>query len=299
MRHPPSIKQLEAFLAIEALRNVTTAAAKLCVSQPALSRTLRMMEDALGAPLFRRTTRAIELTSAGRALLPVAKRLVGEYNECFGDLEAVLEGNAGRVVVAGLPSVTVAFIPKVLSHPGISGQKIEAKVLGLVEQQVMAAVRDGTADFGIVTEPAPADWFVFTRLLVDEYVLVCRRDDPLARRKVVPWTVLRSRPFVGLTHASSVRPTLERTFIALGMAVNVRYEVDHLSLVGAIVASGLALTVLPRLSLALIDCSDLVSIRLKAPAVDRVIGIIQRSDAPLSSAAARLRHALLAEAGAR
>jgi len=299
MRRPPSIKQLEAFLVIEALRNVTSAATRLHVSQPALSRTLRLMEEDLDTPLFKRTTRAVELTAAGTALLPVAKRLVGEYHESFDNLGNVLGGQAGRVVVAGLPSVVVALMPEALRGLAATAPNVEVKVLGLVEQQVLAAVRDGVADFAVVTQPAAADWFRFEELLVDEYVLLCRRDDPLARRKVLPWKALTTRPFIGLTHASSVRPTLDRAFIRLGLTVNVRYEIDHLSLIGAMVAAGLGLSVLPRLALALIDCSNLASVALEGHVVERVIGSLQRADTSLSPAAAKLRHTLFEQMHAR
>jgi LysR family carnitine catabolism transcriptional activator len=292
MRRAPSIKQLEAFLAIEALRNVTSAAVRLYVSQPALSRTLRLMEEDLNAPLFKRSTRAIELTAAGMALLPVAKRLVGEYHESFGNLGNVLDGQAGRVVVAGLPSVVVALMPGALRGLATTAPNVEVKVLGLPEQQVLAAVRDGTADFAVVTQPAAADWFRFDQILVDEYVLLCRRDDPLARQKVLPWTVLTSRPFIGFTHASSVRPTLDQAFIRLGLTVNVRYEIDHLSLIGATVAAGLGLTVLPRLASALIDTTELASVPLEGQVVERVIGSLERVDTALSPAAVKLREAL-------
>jgi LysR family carnitine catabolism transcriptional activator len=292
MRRPPSIKQLEAFLIIEALRNVTSAALRLHVSQPALSRTLRLMEEDLGAPLFKRSTRAVELTAAGTALLPVAKRLVGEYHESFGDLGNVLDGQAGRVVVAGLPSVVVALMPGALRGLSAMAPNVEVKVLGLPEQQVLAAVRDGAADFALVTQPPAAEWFRFEELLVDEYVLLCRRDDPLAKQKVLSWKVLTTRPFIGFTHASSVRPTLDRAFIRLGLTVNVRYEIDHLSLIGATVAAGLGLSVLPRLALALIDCSELASVALEGRVAERVIGSLQRVDAGLSPAAAKLRQTL-------
>lgn len=292
MRRAPSIKQLEAFLVIEALRNVTSAAARLHVSQPALSRTLRLMEEDLDAPLFKRSTRAIELTAAGIALLPVAKRLVGEFHESFGNLGNVLDGQAGRVVVAGLPSVVVALMPGAMRGLAKTAPNVEVKVLGVPEQQVLAAVRDGAADFAVVTQPAAAEWFRFEQILVDEYVLLCRRDDPLARQKVLPWEVLTTRPFIGFTHASSVRPTLDRAFIRLGLTVNVRYEIDHLSLIGATVAAGLGLTVLPRLALALIDTTELANVPLEGRVVERVIGSLQRVDTALSPAAAKLREAL-------
>jgi len=229
------------------------------------------------------------------ALLPIARRLVGEYYDSFSNLDKQLIGQTGRIVLAGLPSVIVALIPGALQRLASISPGIEVKVLGMPEQSVIAAVRDGSADFGIVTQPAAADWFEFHQMINDEYVLVCPLNHPVARKKQVDWSILSQYPFIGLTSASSVRPLIERVFVSLNLKIDIRYEADHLSLVGAMVASGLGLTVLPKLALALINCSELVSIHLGDPVVERVIGTILRTDLALSPAARRLDSALADE----
>jgi DNA-binding transcriptional LysR family regulator len=129
--------------------------------------------------------------------------------------------------------------------------------------------------------------------------LLCRKDDPVAKKKSVPWAILATRPFIGLTHSSSVRPLLDQAFISLGLRVKLQYEVDHLSLVGAMVSTGLGLSVMPRLALALIDCSELASVALQEHVVERLIGSVRRIDMALSPAAQRLHEALIDEVAER
>jgi LysR family carnitine catabolism transcriptional activator len=292
MRRLPSLKQLEAFLVIEATRNLTEAANRLHVSQPALSRTLQLMEVAVQARLFERNTRSMELTSAGVAMLPLAKRLVGEFHEAFGRFGDFLGGQNGRVVVAGLPSVMVALMPRAILRLAETSPGVEVKVLGLVEQQVIAAVRAGSADFALATQPASSGGLGFEQLVTDEYVLICPKGDPLARRKEVSWSALERQCFVAMAPSSSVRPVTDRVFVDLGMTVDVRYESDNISLMGPMVAAGLGVSALPRLALALTDCSELSVVRLGNPRVTRSVGLLQRTDAPLSPAASRLLKAI-------
>ncbi|RYY61757.1 MAG: LysR family transcriptional regulator, partial [Comamonadaceae bacterium] len=237
MRRPPSIKQLEAFLAIASTRNLTEAAGRLHVSQPALSRTLQLMEAALDARLFERSTRSVELTPAGAAMLPIARRLVGEFHDAFGLFGEHLAGQKGQVVVAGLPSVVVALLPRAIRQLAETSPGVDVKVLGMVEQQVLAAVRAGTADFALATQPASSGGLGFEPLLTDDYVLVCRKQDPLARRRTLPWAALAGRHFVAMTPGSSVRPVTDRVFIENGLTVEVRHEADNIALMGPMVAA--------------------------------------------------------------
>jgi len=288
MRRLPSIKQLEAFLIIESTRNLTEAARRLHVSQPALSRTLQLMEEAVQARLFERNTRSMELTPPGAAMLPIARRLVGEFHESFGRFGEFLGGQSGQVVVAGLPSMVVALMPRAIQRLAEVSPGVEVKVLSFVEQQVLAAVRAGTVDFALATQPASSGGWSFEQLLVDEYVLVCRKDDPLARRKTAPWSVIEGRSFVAMAPSSSVRSVTDRVFVELGVTVDVRYESDNISLMGPLIAAGLGVSVLPRLGLALTDCSGLAAVRLTSPDISRYVGVLQRIDAPLSPVAGRL-----------
>ncbi len=100
MRMKVTLHQLEVFLSVAELRSFTEAGRTLNVSQPALSRTIRQIEDGVGARLFDRDTRNVELTPAGRELAPIARRILGEFEGAFSELAQFVEGRSGRVTVA-------------------------------------------------------------------------------------------------------------------------------------------------------------------------------------------------------
>lgn len=292
--HLPTLKQLEAFLAIEATRNLTAAAAKLNVSQPALSRTLHLMEEALNHTLFKRSTRSMELSNAGTRFLPIAKRLVGEFRRAFSEFDSDFATAGERVVIAGLTSAVKALVPPAIQQCVRNNPNVEIVLTGAIEHQVLRAVRSGEADFGIVTKPVPADWFVFTEILQDEFVVICSTQDPLARKASLSWKGLEGRPFISAPRMSSVGPLTDSVFIELGIHIGTRYECDSIALIGALVEAGLGVSVVPRVALDWFDEKRIKALRLVNPTLRRSLGLIRRSDSPLSPMAALLHDTLAA-----
>ena len=87
----------------------------LHVSQPALTRSIQQMEDCLGARLFDRDTRKVELAAVGTRLLPIARRILSEFETACGEMTQFVEGLQGKVHVAALPCVAAAVLPRVIA----------------------------------------------------------------------------------------------------------------------------------------------------------------------------------------
>src|SRR5829696_1873944 len=104
-------QQLSAFLQLAHTGSFSEAARLQGISQPALSRTVQQMEEAVGQRLFDRTTRSVVLTPTGQELLPIAERLIAELDSSFGELGRFIEGRRGRVAVAALPSIAAVLLP--------------------------------------------------------------------------------------------------------------------------------------------------------------------------------------------
>src|SRR3546814_18976023 len=99
-----TLRQLQAFRAVADLGSFSEAAERLHLSQPALSATIRKLEEMLNVRLFDRTTRQIALTPEGAELRRLANRLIDDFEAVSGDRQDYLARRRGRGVVAGLPS---------------------------------------------------------------------------------------------------------------------------------------------------------------------------------------------------
>jgi DNA-binding transcriptional LysR family regulator len=291
MRVNLTLQQLEAFEKVAASGSFRAAAQALFVSQPALSRTVRIAEETLGTRLFDRDTRHVELTPSGQELLPIARRILQEFDSAFSDLSQFLDGRRGHVTVASLPSVGVAILPRAVAMlrrqlPDVGFTLEEAPAAPLLK-----LVEQGQVDFGITVEPPDDARLRYTHLLDDPFVLVCRRDDPLARRKAAPWTAFVGRPFIGSSSQGSIGPILDAVLLRQNIRVTPTFEYPSVAAGGAMVAEGLGITALPRLALGLVASRELATVPLERPVVNRRIGIVSRIGRSLSPAAAGMvRH---------
>jgi len=125
------------------------AAGALGVSQPTLSRTIKAIESAIGARVFNRDTRNVELTSVGAELRLIATRLVREFDSSLNELAQWVEGQRGQITIAALPSISAVLLPPALVHFRETNPGIDVTVQDSLSQPVLNSVLEGTADFGL------------------------------------------------------------------------------------------------------------------------------------------------------
>src|SRR5574341_703365 len=112
-----STRQLRAFVALAEARNFTRAAARCHLSQPAFSALIRSLESTLGARLFDRTTRTVELTAEGSLFLDGAMRLLHDVQATVADLGDHVARRRGRVSLAALPALAAGWLPRARARP--------------------------------------------------------------------------------------------------------------------------------------------------------------------------------------
>lgn len=287
-----SPQHLAAFLNLARTGSFSAAARLQGVTQPALSRTIRFMENVIGNRLFDRTTRSVELTPTGRELIPIAERLVAEFAGAFGELAQFIEGRRGRIVVAALPSIAAVLLPGAIARFQKTYPAVDFLVHDALAANVVAATIDGRADVGVTLQPSPSDILDYRTLITDDFGVVCRADDALAARDVVAWSALADRPFIAMAPEASVRAMTDAAFVQAGLAIRPLYQCSFLASLFGLVAQGLGVTALPRLTLPLLNVGDLVWRPLTRPSLRRPIGVVTRIGRSLSPAALHFIDAL-------
>lgn len=294
-----SVRQLRAFRSVAELRSFSAAAQRLRVSQPALSTTIRKLEQVLGVRLFDRTTRQVAPTAEGEELLRIAGRLIDDFEAVSADLRDYLERRRGRVVVAALPSLAAVTLPPVLAefaarHPGV-----DVRIRDTLHDDIQELVEAGAADFGLTVRPGADRPLAFDPLIVDRFVLVCRRDHPLARAGRATWAEVVRWPVVTMSRTSSVRQHLDAACAQAGIEARSHFDAAHLATVGALVRAGLGVAALPSLTTPLLAFADLAEVPLAEPTVERTMGLVRRASRSPSVAAQALIALLLERAGVR
>ena len=246
---------------------ISATAAALGYTPSAVSQQLAALERESGAVLLDRTARTAELTDAGRRLVEHAERILAMVEAAEADLSSA--GPTGRVTVTAFPTAAVAFGPalvrRVRAHPGMSLLLRETQ-----REEGLRLVRSGEVDVALI-----ADWsgrltrsgpgsgpgssggveesgvLRFYRLLRDPVVLVLPRGHPFADpAKPVDLDELRDEPWLAAPIGEPSRQAVDRLLVGTGGMPPAPWEFEGLSTILSLVARGIGIAALPRLTLA-------------------------------------------------
>ena len=285
----PSIQQLRVFVAVAHSRSLAEASERVHLSQPAISIALRKLEENVGGALFARTTRQLALTPEGEAFLPVAVRLLNDWNEAFEDLNDQFSKQRGKVTVAALPTLAAGLFPRVIKLFHEAYPRINLSLHDVLAEQINQMVREGRADLGLSVPPSDAEDLTFEPVLEDSYVVVCPCGHPLLAQSAVAWSQLAAYPFIGINRLSSSRQDIDRLMQSVGERLDILCDARQIATVGRMVAAGLGISVLPSLSFRQIAADGIEYRPLVEPTIRRELGIILSRRHPPSAATSALR----------
>lgn len=294
-----TVKQLRAFLAVAQTLSFAQACIRLHLSQPAVSLAIKSLEDSLGGALLVRTTRSVALTPEGEVLLPIARRLLADWDNTEELLRQHFTLQLGRVAIAALPSFAANLLPVALRDFRDQYPKINVTVHDVINEQVVEMVRSRRVELGIVLEPESLEGLDFTPFYNDRFVAVVPKDSPLAQKTEVHWRELLEQPFIALQRPSAVRLLLEQRIAKEIGSLPVVFESHQLVTVGRMVAQGLGVSVVPSLCLAQMEELGAHCVTLDQPRIEQRIGLIHLAGISLSAAAQALADTVLKAALAR
>jgi len=200
-----SLRHMRVFVAVADHGTFTAAAEVLGLTPSGLTATIRQFEDVAGTPLFDRTTRQVTLSATGARFLPTARRLISEFEEALGDLDALSKGIGGTIRIAAAPSVLTRILPGVISRFVDEHPDARLRLDELNAGEVHEAVARNEADFGIAGEWHALPDIAFSPLFSDRFGVLCRPTHAFAKRSAIAWSELADQAFVGLGPESGTR----------------------------------------------------------------------------------------------
>ena len=291
-----TVKQLRAFLAVAQSLSFAQACERLHLSQPALSLAIKNLEESLGGQLLTRTTRSVRLTPEGETLLPIARRLLLDWDNTEELLRQHFTLQLGKVAVAAMPSFAGNRLPAALKAFRDAYPRVNVAVHDVINERVMEMVRERRVELGVAFEPAALDGLQFTPLYNDRFVAVVPASSELARRDALSWADLLGQPFIALQRPSAVRLLLEDSIAALHGKLPVAFESHQLATVGRMVAEGLGVSAVPSLCRGQMEELGARCLPLNEPQVERRVGLLHLAGHQLSSAAQAMADVLMAQA---
>jgi DNA-binding transcriptional LysR family regulator len=192
------LRHLRYFVAAAELENVSRAALRLHVSQPALSRQIRDLEDELGFPLLSRGAKSVRLTEAGRTFLAEARAVLLRAEDAVKAARSVATGLRGELHVGYAPTPTVRILPPALRAFQAELPEVRVRLHDLSTEELLAGLRKGSLQIAFLVRPTKAmlRGLQFEELVRDAICLAVPPGHPFARLRSISVERVAREPLV-------------------------------------------------------------------------------------------------------
>ena len=281
-----TLKHLRTFVIVARYGSFNRAAEELSRTQPAITLAIKQLEEFVGLKLLDRTTRRVTPTAEGENFIPIAERLVRDFDTAISDLKATAERRVGNISMAIVPSVATNLLPPIIKTFSANFPGINLLLNDDTSRGVQQKVERNEVDFGIGSLWQQNKLLNFRPLFGDNLELVCHRDHYLAASNdPINWNQLANETFLdtGITKTMRSRQSLGPS----------KFDFPNITTLIAMLKSNLGVSILPSLAIPR-ETGELVS-RLLMPAEKREICLITRNEWTLSPAADAMIETVIAE----
>ncbi|MGD6959731.1 LysR family transcriptional regulator [Rossellomorea aquimaris] len=280
------IRQLKYFVTIAEEGKITTAAKKLNIAQPPLSRQLKQMEEELGVVLFDRDNKSLNLTLEGERLLLRAKELLNKLDETMVEVQELRKGASGVLSVGSNLYCASLILSKVIDirekNPGLTFKVWEGETIHLIKMLSKRQI-----EIAITNSPITEKSISQMTLESDPYVLVLPEkwtwtgSEQCRLEEIIDLPLILLRPNYGLGAYGQIVNEFQR----LDLEPNILCECQDLIMLLGLVSSGFGATILPLSLLSLHSLGGLRVIQLKDQTLISEPKVIWRKNSYLSKAA--------------
>ncbi|HEX9050923.1 MAG TPA: LysR substrate-binding domain-containing protein, partial [Anaeromyxobacter sp.] len=278
------VHALRTFVEVARRQGFTRASETLHVTQPAISKMVKALEEELGTPLLHRERRRVRLTEAGRIVLDRAQGILDALRGIEEEVVEVAALRRGRLRLGMPPIVGVTFFPPLLAefHQLYPGVLLELREEG--SHNIEALVLERELDVGAVVLPTDEKAFGTMPFVRDELRAVLHRDHPLARRPHVALRDLAGTPFVLYRPEFALHGHIIEACRRAGFKPTVVSESSHWDFIVAMVAANIGVALLPSTICRQLDPDQVRSVPLTGPLVPWNVALIWRKDRQLPPA---------------
>jgi len=211
------LRHIEAFAEIARLESLKAAGEALGLTQPAISKILKELEDILGVRLMRRGRGGVELSAAGHVFLKASEASLGALRQGFDGVARLQKGGAGVLSIGAMPSVAARVLPlaslRFRAHEPETVLKVEDGPHGFLMERLRAGALDLVV--GRMGPPATMAGVSFTQLYSEQVAFVVRKGHALSGATRLE--ALRDCLVIYPSERAAIRPLVDRLFIAEGM----------------------------------------------------------------------------------
>jgi DNA-binding transcriptional LysR family regulator len=281
--------QLEHFLAVAEEGTFTRAAERVGRTQPAISQSIKKLEDELGMQLFARDLHEVSLTEAGKALVEYARRMVKARDDAMRMLGSLKHLSTGTLNIAAHESAAVYLLPAALRHYLRKFPDIKVGIYRSRLADIPRQVVDREMHVGFVKEIPPFKELTCVPVHSDEMVLVASPAHPITHRADVTIKDLEGEPFILHRLCSTTEQKILRLFAEHSVRCRIVAEVRSFENIKQLVEEDVGLAIVPNVTVKQeLAAGTLVRIKLPELNIPRQTFMISRDQGQHSDAAREL-----------
>lgn len=275
-------QHLATFVAIAETTSFSGAATRLHLTQPAISKRMALLEERLNKKLFDRFTKRVQLTPAGRTLLPHARRILHSVSDAYRALDNLDGEVSGPLSIATSHHIGLHRLPPVLSEFSHQFPHVHLDLHFLDSEKALLAVEQGEFELGVITLADKAS-AALTELPIwqDTLEFVCATSHPLAQRAQLTLNDLCQVHAIAPDNSTHTTGLIQTLFDREGLPLDISMVTNHLDTIKMMVSVGLGWGVLPR---SMIN-AELTVLDLQLPPLTRQLGAVFHNKRSQSNAA--------------
>ncbi|MDO9029972.1 MAG: LysR substrate-binding domain-containing protein [Hydrogenophaga sp.] len=243
------LKDMRYFQAVAEERNFSRAAERLHMAQPPLSRQIKALEDEMGAPLFVRTAKGVDLTEAGQTLLDEVPNLLLLAQRAKDRTRRAGQGLTGQLEVGLFGSGVLDVIPRMLARFHAERPEVRIVLHNMTKSEQLQALRERRISVGFNRLVPPEEDIVVETVLREPLVVAVHESHPLAQRQRIRITDMAGESLIlypNVLPLPGLAQEVMEAFRQEGAEVKVEQEVEDVLTAVALVASGFGLAVTTR-----------------------------------------------------
>ncbi|WP_274307367.1 LysR family transcriptional regulator [Solibacillus daqui] len=233
------------FREVARLENMSRAAEKLHISQPALSKSISQFEASLGVELFDHNGRSIKLNRYGHFFLKRVERILYDYDQAREDLLSLVSPGHGEVSIGFMHTLGLQVIPSLMNdirtvYPNMQFQLTQSNTGVLLEKLEKREI-----DICLISSLNYKSSIYWEKLWEEELFLIVPEGDMLAEKERVKVKDFAARPFISIKKGNSLRKSVDDLYRQEGFELNVAFEGEEVHTLAGLVESGLGISLIP------------------------------------------------------
>ncbi|MDK2919414.1 MAG: hypothetical protein PWQ37_2147 [Candidatus Petromonas sp.] len=277
-------RKLRIFYEVAVKLNMTEVAKKLYISQPAVSQTIKEIEEEFGVKFFDRIGRKLYLTYEGKVFLNYVRRILNLYDECSKTIKDIKGLKKGKLKIGASTTIGIYILTDIIGKFTKKHKEVDTSITIENTKIITDMILENKIDFAFVEGPVYSDEIIVEKFCNDELVFITPPDHPWSKLKSIDMKKIAEEKIIMREQGSGTREIVENVLNTNGIHYKVDFELGNIEAIKKAVEAGLGISCISKRCIKKeVEDGRLAVIRLKRIRIIRKLNLIYHKDKYLSN----------------